>query len=391
MTETFQFVRLPDIHFGRGKYTMIPNLINEFGKRILVITGATIFLESSHWEVISELLDLHKFDYYHTIVNHQPTPKTIDFITNEYRGQGINAVLAIGGGSVLDTGKAVAAMLAHKGSVREYIEEVGEKNHPGYSLPLIAVPTTAGTGSETTKYAYISEVGPNGFKKALQHSRFVPKLAVIDPELYVTCSPEITAYTGMNTLSQLMSAYVSLDANALTDTLAFKGLSNIKRCLKVAYNNGKNLPARSGMGYASMISGVATSNTGFGLVRGIAEAIGAKYDIKHSVLTATLLAASTEKTIKELRKHYEDDSESLKKYAAIGRLQSKRKGRSKSYYIDNLVDALYKQTEDFEIPKLSTLGVKEEDLISIAEKTQFHNNPMPLLGENVLKVLKKRF
>ena len=118
----------------------------------------------------------------------------------------------------------------------------------------------------------------------------------------------------MNTFSQLISAYVSLDANALTDTLAFKGLSNIKRCLKVAYNNGKNLPARSGMGYASMISGVSTSNTGFGLVRGLAEAIGARYNIKHSLLTSTLLAASTEKTIKELRKHYDDDNEALKKY-----------------------------------------------------------------------------
>lgn len=391
MTETFQFVRLPDIHFGRGKYTMIPNLMKEFGNRILVITGATIFLESSHWEVISELLDLHGFEYYHSIVDHQPTPKTIDFITNEYRGQGVKAILAIGGGSVLDTGKAVAAMLAHRGSVREYIDEVGEKNHPGYSLPLVAVPTTAGTGSETTKYAYISEVGPNGFKKALQHSRFVPKLAVIDPELYVTCSPQITAYTGMNTLSQLMSAYVSLDANLLTDTLAFKGLANINRCLKIAYQNGKNLPARSGMGYASMISGVSTSNTGFGLVRGLAEAIGAKYDIKHSILTATLLAASTEKTIKELRKHYDDDNPSLNKYSAIGRLYSKRKGRSKSYYVDNLVDTLYKQTEQFEIPRLSALGVREDDLVAIAEKTQFYNNPMPLLGENVLKVLKRRF
>lgn len=391
MIETFQFVRLPDIHFGRGKYTMIPNLMNEFGKRILVITGATIFLESSHWEVISELLDLHGFDYYHSIVDHQPTPNTIDFITNEYRGEGIDAILAIGGGSVLDTGKAVAAMLAHKGSVRQYIDDIGEKDHPGYSLPLVAVPTTAGTGSETTKYAYISEIGSNGFKKALQHSRFVPKLAVIDPELYVTCSPSITAYTGMNTFSQLISAYVSLDANALTDTLAFKGLSNIKRCLKVAYNNGKNLPARSGMGYASMISGVSTSNTGFGLVRGLAEAIGARYNIKHSLLTSTLLAASTEKTIKELRKHYDDDNEALKKYGTIGRLYSKRKGRSKSYYVDNLVEELYKQTDKFEIPTLSALGVKEEDLTQIAENTQFYNNPMPLLGENVLKILKKRF
>lgn len=390
MAETFSFGRIPDIHFGQGKYSMIPNLMQEFGKRILVITGATFFMDSPHWEVISELLRLHNFEYYHCIVDHQPTPATVDYITDAHKGKKIQAVLAIGGGSVLDTGKAVAAMLTYRGSVRDYIDYIGDKVHPGSTLPFIAVPTTAGTGSETTKYAYITELGENGFKKPFHHTHFVPKLAIIDPELTVSCSPELSAYCGMNTLSQLMGAYVSLDANQLTDTLSFKGLSNINRCLKVVCKNGKNISARSGMCYASMISGVTATNTGFGLVRGLAEAIGQTYDIKHSQLTSTLLAASTEQTIKEIQKYYDKDHPTLEKYATLGRLFSKRKGRSKEYYLTHLVTGLYKMTEKYKIPTLSELGVQENDLQSIVNRTQFYNNPMPVLGDDVLNILKKR-
>ena len=391
MAESFSFGRIPDIHFGQGKYTMIPNLLKEFGNRILVITGATIFLDSPHWEVISELLRLHNFDFYHTIVDHQPKPSTVDFITGQYRGIKIEAVLAIGGGSVLDTGKAVAAMLTNRGSVRDYIDYIGDKVHPGDTLPFIAVPTTAGTGSETTKYAYLTELGENGFKKPFHHTHFVPKLAVIDPELCVTCSPELTAYTGLNTLSQLMSAYVSLDSNQLTDTLSFKGLSNINRCLSIAYKNGKNIPARSGMCYASMISGVTATNTGFGLVRGLAEAIGQTYDIKHGKLTSTVLAAATEQTIEEIKKYYDQDHPTLEKYSNLGRLFSKRKGRSKEYYLNHLIKELHKWTEKYKIPRLSELGVQKNDLQDIANRTQFYNNPMPVLGDEVLNILKKRF
>lgn len=391
MIETFSFGRIPDIHFGQGKLTMIPNLISGFGQKIIVITGSTIFLESAQWEVLSELLRLHEFEFYHHVVGQQPTPEIIDNITEAHRGEGIEAVLAIGGGSVLDAGKAVAAMLVQPGSVREYIDQIGTKPNTGKTLPLIAVPTTAGTGSETTKYAYISEMGENGFKKAFHHSHYVPKIAIIDPELAVSCAPDFTAFTGLNAFSQLMSAYVSIDANQLTDTLSYKGLAYIKESLKVAYLDGGNIKARSNLAYASMVSGIVSTNTGFGVVKGLSEAVGQFYDIPHSLITATLLPAAVEKTVYEVNKYYGNDHYCLEKYANIGRLFNKRRGKSQSYYIEALIDKLYRWSAIFNVPTLFDLGVQASDLPRIAEATQFYNNPMPILAEEAITILKRRF
>ncbi len=201
----------------------------------------------------------------------------IDAAVNEYAPADIDVVLGIGGGSAMDAAKAIAGLLRVKQSVMDFLEGVGpELPYRGPAVPLIAVPTTAGTGSEATKNAVLSKQGHDGFKKSFRDDRLVAEVAIVDPDLLSSCPREVIAANGMDALTQLIESYVSIKANVFNDALGISGLRAARDGLVHLYQSaGADGAARERMAYASLISGINLAQTGLGSVHGLASPLGA--------------------------------------------------------------------------------------------------------------------
>ena len=178
MVKPFHFARLPIIYFGSGKLSDITGIVVKFGTSVLLVTGKSSFINSPLAESLLGQFRKHDIQVHHIRVTSEPSPELVDETVHRYADKKIDVVISIGGGSVIDAGKAISAMLNKSGSVREYLEVVGSKEHPGTKVPFIAIPTTSGTGSEATKNAVISKVGKDGFKRSLRHDNLVPDIAI---------------------------------------------------------------------------------------------------------------------------------------------------------------------------------------------------------------------
>jgi alcohol dehydrogenase class IV len=277
-------------------------------------------------------------------------------------------------------------MMYKQESVEEFLEGVGNIEHPGTKLPFFAVPTTSGTGSEATRNAVISKTGLNGFKKSLRHDNLVPDVALVDPELTLSCPSEITAACGMDCFTQLTEAYLSDKSGPMTDALAFEGLKAIGNSLKNSYLNGDNLEARSGMSFAALASGICLANAGLGTVHGFASSIGGMFDIPHGVVCARLMAKVNELNVRELRKNHLNQP-ALNKYALMGKLFLDEEGRTNEYYIDGFINYLFELTGFLQLPGLKTFGLDENDIELICSKTENKNNPVILSNEHFSEIL----
>lgn len=383
----FNFVAGPHVHFGVGKISTLPASIKMYGSTILLVTGAQSFTSSPHAQKIPEQLQANAIRHACCVIDKEPTPAMIDAIVRDFSGSIPHAVVAIGGGSVLDAGKAIAAMLPLNEPVKDYLEGVGVKPaHPGVKVPFIAVPTTSGTGSEATKNAVLSETGENGYKRSLRHNNFVPNVAIIDPALTVSCPPPITASSGMDAFTQLLESYLSTAANPVTDALAFEGLKRISASLPAAYHDGTNLNARSDMAMAAYLSGITLANAGLGLVHGFAASIGGYVDIPHGVICSSLMAATNKITVRKLRTaSYAGDA--LSKYASVGKLFCGADNTSADYYVDSLLALLEAWRKEMNIPTLEQSGVRPSDFKKIVNSTDNKNNPLPLSQDEMLEIL----
>lgn len=245
MVKPFVFSRTPRILFGAGKIAEIPGIAKTFGNDILLVIGKSSFKHSKYGEYLMHTFDITGIRYHKVVISREPSPEMIDKAVILHKSDKINLVIAVGGGSVMDAGKAISAMLYKQDSIANYLEGVGNKEHPGTKVPFIAVPTTSGTGSEATKNSVISQVGMNGFKRSLRHENFMPDYAIVDPELMLNCPPDITAFSGMDCFTQLVESYVSDKSNILTDTLALDGIKYIKQSLVRAYRMGNDIESRT--------------------------------------------------------------------------------------------------------------------------------------------------
>ena len=390
MTGSFQFTRLPRIFFGPGKRDKIPGIVEEFGTNIILVTGNSSLMNGKYGQYLLNLLENRKIQIERVIVGTEPTPEIIDRAVSLRSRQNPKVVLAIGGGSAIDAGKAISAMLKHQGSISDYLEGVGSKEPDGSRVPFIAVPTTSGTGSEATKNAVISKTGVDGFKKSLRHDNFVPDTAIIDPELTVSCPPAITAASGMDCFTQLTEAYLSTNSGKYTDALAVEGIRAVQLSLLRAVKEGDNLEARTGMSFAALTSGICLANAGLGVIHGFASSIGAMYDIPHGLICGTLMAAGNEVNVKRLRKTG-DPRGALLKYSVLGRLFRGDTGRTNDYYIDAFIDHLYRITSDLGLAGLKKAGIRGNDLEAICNSTGLKNNPVKLDCEDLMEILEKRY
>ncbi len=394
MITAFNFASIPNIIFGAGKLKELHNIIPKYGKNVLIITGGSSIKSSGKWDDIVSYLQKKSINFSHISLTGEPSPSFVDKISSEFRGKNIDLVVGIGGGSVTDAGKAISAMIPKKDTVKEYLEGVGTKSHDGEKLPYIAIPTTSGTGSEATKNAVISEIGINGFKKSLRHDNLVPNVAIIDPELMVSCPSSVSAACGMDAFTQLLEAYVSSKANPMTDALAYSGMKHVKDNIIPACSTGAlDINVRAAMAFGSLMSGITLANAGLGIVHGFASPIGGLFDIPHGVVCGTLLAEATKMNIKKLKELGTAGKDALKKHANIGALLTGKDGFEENKiqdYCSLLIETLEKWTEELRIEKLNKYGIKTEDIDKIVKATGLKNNPVKLSEDDLRIILMNR-
>jgi len=386
MVANFKISSSPEIIFGSGQIKRLPELIERFGNNVLLITGKSSFVQSEYWDKLLLQFEAARIHWKQFSIAQEPSPAIIDECVDLFEGEILDLVISIGGGSVLDAGKAISAMLCQKGSVIDYLEGVGSKGPSGKKIPFIAVPTTAGTGSETTKNAVISMVGNKGFKKSIRHDNYVPDIALIDPQLTLNCPKSLTAESGMDAFTQLMESYLSENANAFTDALAVDGIRKIRDGLVEAVDDGKNLHARELVSYAAMLSGITLANAGLGTIHGFASSIGGFFEIPHGLICARMMEPVNRISVDKLRKNPKDQS-ALLKYARIGKLFSKNKSAKDDHYIDLFLDLLEDWSSKFELKRLKNYGVKENDFKMIISQTSNKFNPVKLTEDELRESL----
>ena len=319
-------------------------------------------------------------------VSGEPSPELIDEIVSGLRAGNIDAVVAIGGGSVIDAGKAVSAMLKADGPVTEYLEDVGAKQHSGLKVPFIAVPTTAGTGSEATANAVLSKPGPEGFKKSLRHVNFTPDVAIVDPELMTGCPPGVTAACGMDAFTHLLESYVSTKASPLTDALAESGMAHVRENLVPACSTlAKDLDTRGAMAYAALVSGMTLANAGLGVVHGMASAIGGRYSIPHGVICGNLVGPATRATIKKLFSEGQQHP-ALEKYARAGYLLAGKHFNTIENGCDLLLHTIDTWTRNLELPPLANFGFSEANIDALVAESGNKNNPVKLNKRDIRQI-----
>lgn len=391
MSSEFFCVQTPKIIYGAGRFSELGKIACCFGRTALIVTGAHSLKKSGRLNSLFKALAREDVACRHFCVNGEPSPELIDEAVSSFRENNIDVVIAVGGGSVIDAGKAISAMLSKDDSIENYLEGMGDIKHDGEKIPFIAVPTTAGTGSEATKNAVISRVGKDGFKKSLRHDNFVPDVALVDPELYLTCPPEVTAACSLDSFTQLLESYVSVKANPVTDALALKGLELIgSNLLPSCTNCSDDVKVRGSMALAALFSGITLTGAGLGIVHGLASSLGSNFPIPHGVVCATLIGAATRENIRLLRQAGETGKRGLSRFAEAGRVVTGSKGGKIDSDCDLLVNKIDEWVETLKIPRLGVYSTDLSDLDSIVGKTSLKNNPINITEENMKSILRRR-
>lgn len=394
MITPFSIARLPRIEFGAGGVNKLPDLISRYGNRVLLITGQRSFVESPHWPALLNALGKANIAWAQVRITDEPSPQNVDDAVREFHGQGFTAVVGIGGGSVLDAAKAIAGLLPIGDSVMDYLEGVGpEKTYQGPALPFIAVPTTAGTGSEATKNAVLSRRGHDGFKKSFRDDQLVPEYALLDPDLLASCPKPQIAANAMDALTQLLESYVSIKANPFTDALAESGLEAVRDGLFAWYQESEDAATgRANMAYAALLSGVCLAQTGLGSVHGLASPLGAFFPIPHGVVCGTLVGAATRVNLAALRERDPNHS-AWRKYARAGDLLHGRHFPSPEEGHAALLALLDEWTERLNLPRLSAYGIQESDfahVVAHSRGSSMKTNPLALSDEEIADVMRQR-
>lgn len=382
---SFTVSGLPRIIFGAGTFSGLHKTIRSYGHNALIVTGGESFRKSGRLDALARQLDQFQIKYNFVSVRGEPTAGLIDAMTREYRKMPVDVVVAVGGGSVLDCGKAVASMLAEDGNVKDYLEGVGTRKLSGAKVPLIAVPTTAGTGSEATKNAVVCD-RTEGYKKSLRHDTCMPDVAVVDPELTLTAPQQITAACGLDAISQLIESYTSVKANAFTDSLALQALAfAAESLLPLTTDHGNDVSLRGKMSYAALISGITLSHAGLGAVHGMAGPLGGLTPVPHGVACGKLLFPVMTHVVKKIIA--EENPAARKRFAAIGKLFAGNSGKEDIFYCERFLETLGNWTEILKFPKLSCFGMTAADIEKAIALADSKNSPALLSQEDMKFIL----
>jgi alcohol dehydrogenase class IV len=373
----FEFATATRIVFGEGTAATLPELARSFGARPLVVTGAS----TERAAALVSALSAESFS-----VPGEPTVELVRAGARRVQDAGCDVVIAMGGGSAIDAGKAIAAIATNGGEPLEFLEVVGKgRAITVQPLPFIAAPTTAGTGSEVTRNAVLGSA-EHSVKASLRSPMMLPRVALVDPELTYGLPPAVTADSGLDALTQLIEPYVSTRANPLVDAICVEGMGRVAKALRRAYHDGSDKEARRDMALASLFGGLALANAGLGVVHGLAAPLGGQWKAPHGALCAALLPHGMAANVAALRARAPQHP-ALERYAVIARLLTGRNEASAEEGID-WVRAL---CAELNILGLRAWGVAEADLPAVVEKaaraSSMQANALPITGEELLAVL----
>ncbi|WP_372949714.1 iron-containing alcohol dehydrogenase [Mariniphaga sp.] len=379
----FEFATATQIIFGNGTVSKIPQLLQEMGKNIFLVTGKN----PERAKFLTENLKAEGFTVIHFRIEKEPDTEMISEGAKLARETACDAVVGFGGGSVIDSAKAFAALVPNKGNLLNYLEVIGKgKKLEEKPLPFIAIPTTAGTGAEVTKNAVIHSTEHN-VKVSLRSPLMFPDVAVIDPELTLSMPPEITATTGMDALTHLLETFVSNQANPFIDMFCIEGMRRISVSLKKAHENGDDLKAREDMAFAAMLGGIALANVKLGAVHGFAGPMGGMFPVPHGAVCAALLPAVMEINIRKVKE--QKQIQTLEKYRKVAQILTgnlNAKAEDGIQWTAEMVKAL-------RIPSLSAFGLSSSDFPDLVEKAKkassMKGNPVLLNNKQLTEVLEK--
>ena len=395
LQSVFSIGSLPRIEFGAGTFARVPDIIARYGSCAMLVTGSRSFPSTPQWNDLTGALGQRKISWHHITIDGEPSPQQIDDVVAGYAGANIDVVLGVGGGSALDAAKAIAGLLRVQNSVMDYLECAGpELPYAGPAVPLVAVPTTAGTGSEATRNAVLSQTGADGFKKSFRDEQLVAEYAVVDPDLLASCPAHVIAANGMDALTQLLESFVSLRANAFTDALSVSGLHAVRDGLLPWYQNslGETATARSCMAYAALLSGITLAHCGLGSVHGLASPLGAFYPIPHGVVCGTLVATCTAVNIEALKSRA-PDSVALAKYAEVAGILCNHSFTDNEAAWEALVKLLAEWTVLLDLPRLGDYGLDESGLdhvVTHSRGSSMKTNPLVLTDGEIRACLQER-
>lgn len=391
----FTLGRLPRITFGPGSFGAVPGIVAGHGRRALLVTGLRSFAASGRAAALEDDLAGAGVTLVGRVtVGAEPGPAEIDGAVAAWRDAGVEVVLGVGGGSAVDGAKAIAGLLRSGTSIRDHLEGFPDQRlYPGPAVPVVAVPTTAGTGSEATRNAVISEHGAGGWKRSFRDERLVPADAVVDPDLLAGLPPRSIASNGLDALTQLLESFVSLRATPVTDALALDGLRAIRAGLPAWHQDPEGpaaADARTDVAYAALLSGVCLANAGLGAVHGLAAPLGGLLPIAHGAACGAVLWQTVAATIEALETR-EPASPALLRYAALGRLLGDRPaGVPDDEARAALVATLRAWTGALEVPGLGSFGMTGADIAAIvagARGSSMRTHPVVLTDAELTGIL----
>lgn len=374
--------------FGWGRRTEVGARAASLGRRVFLVSGSRTLRKSSVWTEIQQSLDATQLQTVDLgVISREPEVEDVDSfvarLIEQGGGQPGDIVLAIGGGAALDLGKAIAALATNRQSdtVKDYLEGVGRglqiTERP---LPFMAMPTTSGTGSEATKNSVISSQS-GGFKKSLRSDRMIAEVALLDPELTVTCPRDTTAWSGMDAITQLIESLITPKSTEITRALCHEGLRCAVPWLQRAVVDPTCRPAREAMSHAAFLSGVTLANAGLGMAHGVAAALGVLCGIPHGLACASLLPVA----LRVNRGHCEQA------LAQLAPLFSRRTWDTPAAAADFTVEAVRELALSLRIPlRLRDLGVEKSQLPALVPASRgnsMNGNPRPLSDSELSDIL----
>jgi alcohol dehydrogenase class IV len=380
----FEFATATRILFGSGTLPLAATSAKEMGRHVLLVTGST----TERADPLHQELAKHSIETVPFAVCAEPTVDTVQQGTQLARSEHCDVVVSMGGGSVLDAGKAIAVLLTNGGEPLDYLEVIGHgKALTQPSAPFIAIPTTAGTGSEVTCNAVLGST-EHRIKVSLRSPGMFPRLAVIDPQLTLDLPRNITASTGLDALTQVLEPLVSKKANPLTDTICRAGLERVARSLRPVYQDGHNESARTEMALASLFGGLALANAKLGAVHGFAGPFGGMFPAPHGATCAALLPHVMEANVLALNAR-QPDSPALQRYDEVAQILT---GNTQSTAMDG-VDWVHQLCAELQVPPLRDYGLAEVDFPTLIDKatlaSSMKGNPIVLTKKELAEILQR--
>lgn len=375
---TFTFATAGQIIFGPGKSAHLGSIVAGFGSRPFVCTGSD---PGRHASVLDALRDVAVFQ-----IDHEPTVAMVRRGADAARDHGADVVVGLGGGSVMDAAKIIAALVTNGGDPLDYAEVIGRGLPLSVrALPCIAVPTTAGTGSEVTANGVVASP-EHGVKVSLRSTSMLPSVALVDPELTLACPPAVTAHAGLDALVQCIEPFVSPFATPLTDGFCREGIRRAARSLRRAFHHGDDLEARTDMSLCSLLSGMALANGKLGVVHGLAGPLGGLLGAPHGALTAAVMVAAGRANLAALRAA-DPAHPALGRYAEIGDLLVGVRDPEAG------LDWFAETAAELGVPGLAALGLREDQVPAVAHAagraSSTKGNPITLTVAQLTDILQE--